>query len=265
MSQRRSQRLASQSSEQLIRQSSQVSESTQKSSRKKKEDSPKNLDLTGDRLNICLLLLLYTLQGVPMGLSSTVAFSLTEKGASFADQGVFSLASWPFSLKILWAPMIDALYVKKIGQRRTWLIPLQLLVGIALFILSGNLEQMIDSGAKLGDALADFGALLFLMGFPQIFDSQFMPAVCASVVDLRAAARVPGKPVEALEHGVERAVGKCMEHGFQLRMVKLPRRGRRGPESCECPLGSAQAAQSTCHLDGQSAQQLWAVRTRILL
>jgi len=87
-----------------------------------------------------------------MGLSSTVAFSLTEKGASFADQGVFSLASWPFSLKILWAPMIDALYVKKIGQRRTWLIPLQLLVGIALFILSGNLEQMIDSGAKLGDA-----------------------------------------------------------------------------------------------------------------
>ena len=101
MSQRRSQRLASQSSEQLIRQSSQVSESTQKSSRKKKEDSPKNLDLTGERLNICLLLLLYTLQGVPMGLSSTVAFSLTEKGASFADQGVFSLASWPFSLKIL--------------------------------------------------------------------------------------------------------------------------------------------------------------------
>ena len=29
--------------------------------------------------------------------------------------------------------------------------------------------------------------------------------------------------------------------------------------------GSAQAAQSTRHLDGQSAQQLWAVRTRILL
>ena len=100
------------------------------------------LDLTGDRLNICLLLLLYTLQGVPMGLSSTVAFSLTEKGASFSDQGVFSLASWPFSLKILWAPMIDALYVKRIGQRRTWLIPLQLLVGAALFVLSGNLEGM---------------------------------------------------------------------------------------------------------------------------
>ena len=79
--------------------------------RKQTPTKPKRekLDLTGDRLNICLLLLLYTLQGVPMGLSSTVAFSLTEKGASFGDQGVFSLASWPFSLKILWAPMIDAL------------------------------------------------------------------------------------------------------------------------------------------------------------
>ena len=122
--------------------------------RKQTPSKPKRekLDLTGDRLNICLLLLLYTLQGVPMGLSSTVAFSLTEKGASFGDQGVFSLASWPFSLKILWAPMIDALYVKRIGQRRTWLIPLQLLVGGALFVLSGNLEGMIENGAKFGDA-----------------------------------------------------------------------------------------------------------------
>ena len=45
------------------------------------------------------------------------------------------------------------------------------------------LNKAKSTGAKLGDALADFGALLFLMGFPQIFDSQFMPAVCASVVD----------------------------------------------------------------------------------
>ena len=34
------------------------------------------------------------------------------------------------------------------------------------------------------DALADFGVLLFLMSFPDIFDRQgFVPAVCASVVD----------------------------------------------------------------------------------
>jgi len=163
--QRRSQRLLanSQSSEQLIlsRQSSHSSPANARGKRggKRKDTNAaqnqsqkRHLDLSGDKLNICLLLLLYTLQGVPMGLSSTVAFSLTEKGASFADQGVFSLASWPFSLKILWAPMIDALYVKKIGQRRTWLIPLQLIVGVALFFLSGNLEQMIESGAKYGDA-----------------------------------------------------------------------------------------------------------------
>jgi PAT family acetyl-CoA transporter-like MFS transporter 1 len=104
----------------------------------------------GDRGSIALLLLLYTLQGVPMGLSASVSFILQEKGASYADQGIFSLASWPFSLKILWAPIVDAVYVRSIGQRRTWLIPLQLLVGATLLGLSAHLGALIsDEGSDV--------------------------------------------------------------------------------------------------------------------
>ena len=43
--------------------------------------------LEGDRGSLALLLLLYTLQGVPMGLASSVSFVLQERGGSFADQG----------------------------------------------------------------------------------------------------------------------------------------------------------------------------------
>ena len=50
-----------------------------------------------------------------MGLSASVSFILQERGASYAEQGIFSLASWPFSLKILWAPLVDSLYLKPIG------------------------------------------------------------------------------------------------------------------------------------------------------
>ena len=48
-------------------------------------DEPFSLD--GDRGALALLLLLYTLQGVPMGLASSVSFVLQERGGSYADQG----------------------------------------------------------------------------------------------------------------------------------------------------------------------------------
>lgn len=48
-------------------------------------EAPFSLD--GDRASLALLLLLYTLQGVPMGLASSVSFALQERGGSYADQG----------------------------------------------------------------------------------------------------------------------------------------------------------------------------------
>ena len=50
-------------------------------------DSEEAMDLTGDYGNLALLLLLYTLQGVPMGLANSVTFVLQERGASYAAQG----------------------------------------------------------------------------------------------------------------------------------------------------------------------------------
>jgi len=41
----------------------------------------------GDASALALLTLLYTLQGVPMGLASSITFLLQEKGASYAAQG----------------------------------------------------------------------------------------------------------------------------------------------------------------------------------
>jgi PAT family acetyl-CoA transporter-like MFS transporter 1 len=112
--------------------------------------STSSSSLKGDRGSIALLLLLYTLQGVPMGLSASVSFILQEKGATYAEQGIFSLASWPFSLKILWAPLVDALYVRSIGQRRTWLIPLQCVVGATLLWTAENVGALIsDEGSDV--------------------------------------------------------------------------------------------------------------------
>ena len=47
----------------------------------------------GDGPNLALLLLLYTLQGVPMGLAETVRLLLQERGATYSDQGASALSS----------------------------------------------------------------------------------------------------------------------------------------------------------------------------
>lgn len=62
-------------------------------------------DWKKDLPSIMLLLVLYTLQGIPMGLSGSIPFLLLEK-VSYSEQAIFSLVSIPFSMKLLWAPLV---------------------------------------------------------------------------------------------------------------------------------------------------------------
>lgn len=55
-----------------------------------------------DLHNIVLLMFLYLLQGIPLGLSGSVPYILSSRKVSYTDQGTFSFALWPFSLKLLW-------------------------------------------------------------------------------------------------------------------------------------------------------------------
>lgn len=85
-----------------------------------------------------LLVALYFLQGIPVGLAfGTIPFLLKSmaRETSFTTLGIFSIATYPYSLKILWSPIVDSIYDSKIGRRRSWIIPIQLLSGSMLFIL----------------------------------------------------------------------------------------------------------------------------------
>ena len=135
-----------------------------------------------DRFNYALLLALYTLQGIPMGLSASIPFLIQQKvqmlaasvhhanvAAAAADaaagvvntaasssssnslaeltkiaynaQAIFALCSWPFSLKLLWAPIVDACFSKRFGRRKSWLVPIQLIAGLLMVGGSGYVEQ----------------------------------------------------------------------------------------------------------------------------
>jgi len=122
--------------------------------------------LEGDYMNIGLLLVLYTLQGVPMGMSMTMDLILQEKKLSFEEQGVFSSVSWPYSLKILWAPIVDSVFVASVGRRKSWLVPTQILIGVMLVTVSWHLDELLgnldDSGPRIFELTAIFFTFFFL-------------------------------------------------------------------------------------------------------
>ena len=65
---------------------------------------------------------------------------LASRNISYSQQAMFSLVYWPFSLKLLWAPIVDVLYISSVGRRKSWLIPVQLLLGLVLLLLSTSID-----------------------------------------------------------------------------------------------------------------------------
>ncbi|SCU99596.1 LANO_0F02586g1_1 [Lachancea nothofagi CBS 11611] len=93
-----------------------------------------------------LLVVLYFLQGIPVGLAfGTVPFLLKSmaKDTTFTQLGVFTMATYPYSMKILWSPIVDSIYSRKLGRRRSWIIPVQLVSGVMLWIIGIAISRNI--------------------------------------------------------------------------------------------------------------------------
>ena len=92
---------------------------------------------------ILIIVTLYILQGFIQGFTTSIPLYLASYKASWQQQGTFSWVSYPFSFKILWAPIIDLFHSRRFGRYQTWLIPIQLIIGIILIILSFHLESLL--------------------------------------------------------------------------------------------------------------------------
>uniref|UniRef100_A0A8C6RDD4 Solute carrier family 33 (acetyl-CoA transporter), member 1 n=1 Tax=Nannospalax galili TaxID=1026970 RepID=A0A8C6RDD4_NANGA len=95
--------------------------------------------------SILLLLFLYVLQGIPLGLAGSIPLILQSKNVSYTDQAFFSFVFWPFSLKLLWAPLVDAVYLKNFGRRKSWLVPTQYILGLFMIYLSTQVDRLLGN------------------------------------------------------------------------------------------------------------------------
>ena len=104
--------------------------------------------LRKDKRSIALLLLLYVLQGIPIGLAGSVPIILQTKKVGYRQQALFSLVSWPFTVKLLWAPVVDSLYSSRFGRRKSWLIPSQFCIGFTMIFLSYFVDRLMGDESK---------------------------------------------------------------------------------------------------------------------
>ncbi|EKD16931.1 uncharacterized protein L3040_006217 [Drepanopeziza brunnea f. sp. 'multigermtubi'] len=119
-----------------------------------------------DQKNFGLLVLLYFLQGVPMGLALGSVPFLLKPHMSYSALGVFSLASYPYSLKLLWSPVVDACWSPKFGRRKSWIMPIQMMSGLGMLWLGSNVKEMMaTAGADGGAGIWGFTGWWFFLVF----------------------------------------------------------------------------------------------------
>src|ERR1041385_5520113 len=76
---------------------------------------------------VIIVLLLGFSSGLPLALSgSTLQIWMREAGVDLGTIGLFALIGTPYTLKFLWAPLVDALHVPlftpRFGRRPGWLL-----------------------------------------------------------------------------------------------------------------------------------------------
>ncbi len=89
------------------------------------------------RARVAIVLLLGFSAGLPLALSAeTLRVWMADRGVDVATIGLVSLASLPYTVKFLWAPLVDAIEVPwlsaRLGRRRAWLAASQLALMAAI-------------------------------------------------------------------------------------------------------------------------------------
>lgn len=92
------------------------------------------------RRRVLVIMFLGFSSGLPLALSGeTLRVWMADRGVDLGTIGLLSLAGLPYTLKFIWAPVVDAWHVpyltRRLGARRGWLVASQLvLIGAIVFL-----------------------------------------------------------------------------------------------------------------------------------
>ncbi|RWS03454.1 acetyl-coenzyme A transporter-like protein [Dinothrombium tinctorium] len=70
---------------------------------------------------------------------------MVNKGVTYDKQAVFSIAHWPYSMKLLWAPIVDSIYSKRFGRRKSWFVPVQYGIALCLLLIALSSKYLLGN------------------------------------------------------------------------------------------------------------------------
>ncbi|HEY1547700.1 MAG TPA: MFS transporter, partial [Kofleriaceae bacterium] len=97
-----------------------------------------------------LLGTLYFAQGVPYGFFAVVVpVELRERHWDLDKIGLSALLASPWAFKFAWAPLLDRMWWKRLGRRRTWILSMQVasMIVLAIAALAGSSSIALLFGA----------------------------------------------------------------------------------------------------------------------
>ncbi|PZT89389.1 MAG: MFS transporter [Citromicrobium sp.] len=125
----------------------------------KKKSAWKVLGLALSNRKTGFMLLFGFASGLPFALFLGTLFAwLTEAEVDLETMGIFSLIGLAYAFQFLWSPLIDKVDIpllRKLGKRKQWIVPMQLLLGAILVTMS-----LLEPRSQLGmfSLLAGIGA-----------------------------------------------------------------------------------------------------------
>lgn len=95
--------------------------------------------------------------GLPLLLTGSVLQAwMKEEGVDLGTIGLFALVGLPYTLKFLWAPLMDRYTPRLLGRRRGWLLVSQLALIAALVLLAGSQPAVSPLGVAIAALLVTF-------------------------------------------------------------------------------------------------------------
>ncbi len=82
------------------------------------------------RRSLVLLFCLYFAQGLPFGFQSEIPAFLRQSGLSLTKITLAYILSLPWSIKVLWAPLVERYGSERFGRRKSWIVAMQLLLAL---------------------------------------------------------------------------------------------------------------------------------------
>lgn len=142
----------------------------------------------------CILILLYSIQGLIFNFICDSLIFIQKKSLTYTDIGIIKLCTYPFSLKLLWSPFVDTYYTNKIGRRKSWIIPMQLLISLIIFYLYSNYHSIIDD-KRIGFYTLILFICFFLLATQDIALDGWALTICRENCTLASATQTIGHKV----------------------------------------------------------------------